>query len=83
MSIASKPFAAAIAAGVATAGGDDLGEHRLGLRRGERAVDFQSGQRGEVGRRHRRLGALLGERLLDVHERARPTSPPAAPTAST
>ena len=71
VSIASKPFAAAIAAGVAAAVGDELGEHLLGLRRRQRAADLQRRQRGEVGGRHGRLGALLGERLLDVDERPR------------
>ena len=50
VSIASKPLAAAIAAASPPPLVDDLGEHLLGLRGGERAVDLQPGQRGEIGR---------------------------------
>ena len=47
--------------GVAAAGGDELGEHRLGLRRGQRAVDLER-RRARRGRRPARPARRPGRR---------------------
>ena len=55
--------------GVAAVVGDELGEHRFGLRGRQRPVDLEAGEGREIAGRHSRLAALVGEGLLDVDER--------------
>ena len=83
VSIASKPFASAIAAASPPPAATISASTVFACVAVTRAARLQRRQRGEVGSRHRRRDALVGEAPPSRGPAHVPTSPPDSPTAST